>query len=273
LISLVVVLLSPAYGVALLSSNSDGCALATTGQPQDSAKPTTFVEKLPNSTVEFKMVHVPGGKVRIGEKEVTVKSFMMGATEVTWDVFDGYILSGEPSKPYDQSEFPPDAIARPSRPYILPDLGWGHAGYPVINVSATTVEMFLRWLRSVTGKKYRLATEAEWQLAASAANDAPMKDREWFSENAKDVSHPVGKKLPNSYGLYDMLGNVGEWCADTGGKPVLCGGDFTYSAADLKPTVRRYWAPEWQVTDPQIPKSRWWLSDGWFVGFRLVCDP
>jgi len=233
----------------------------------------SYVEKLPSSTVEFKMVHVPGGEVKIGDKTVKVAPFFMGATEVTWDVFDGFLLSGEPSKPYEQMEFPPDAIARPSRPYILPDLGWGHAGYPVINVNTTTVEMFLRWLRKTTGKKYRLATEAEWELAASASSTGAMADREWFADNAKDVSHPVGKKLPNSLGLYDMLGNVGEWATDLSGKPVLCGGDFTYSAADLKPTVRRYWSLEWQVTDPQLPKSRWWLSDGWFVGFRLVSDP
>jgi formylglycine-generating enzyme required for sulfatase activity len=218
------------------------------------------------------MVCVPGGKIRIGEQDIEVKPFCMGATEVTWDVFDQFLISGEPSKPYEQKEFPPDAIARPSRPYILPDLGWGHAGYPVINVHTTNVEMFLRWLRLVTGKKYRLATEAEWELAASAATTGLLGEREWFADNAKDVSHPVGKKLPNAHGLHDMLGNVGEWATDLSGKPVLCGGDFTYSAADLKPTVRRYWSLEWQVNDPQLPKSRWWLSDGWFVGFRLVCD-
>ena len=236
-------------------------ALATTQEK-------SYVEKVPSTTIEFSMVLVPGGETKIGDKPVSVKPFYLGATEVTWDLFDGFLLSGEPSKPYEQRQFPPDAIARPSRSYILPDLGWGHAGYPVINVSSTNVEMFLRWLRSVTGKKYRLATEAEWQLAASA----PGPRDEWFADNAKDVSHPVGKKKPNSLGLYDMLGNVGEWCKDLAGKDVLCGADFTYSAEDLKPTVRRYWDPSWQVTDPQIPKSRWWLSDGWFVGLRLACD-
>lgn len=238
-----------------------------------STQEKAYVEKLPGTTVEFKMVQIPGGSVKVGDKTVELKPFVIGATEVTWDVFDGFILSGEPSKPYDQSEFPPDAIARPSRPYILPDLGWGHAGYPVINVHTTTVEMFLRWLRSVTGKKYRLPTEAEWQLAASAAADAPLKECEWYAENAKDVSHPVGKKLPNKLGLYDVLGNVGEWCTDLAGKPVLCGGDLTTDAKDLTPAMRRYWSPDWQVTDPQIPKSRWWLSDGYFVGLRLACDP
>lgn len=233
----------------------------------------SYVEKLPSSTVEFKMVHVPGGPVRIGDKDIEVKPFFMGATEVTWDVFDQFLLSGEPSKPYEQKEFDADTIARPSRPYILPDLGWGHAGYPVINVHTTTVEMFLRWLRKTTGKKYRLPTEAEWQFAADVPWTVELKHREWYADTSGDTTHPVGKKVPNGFGLYDILGNVGEWATDLSGKPVLCGGDFTYSAADLKPTVRRYWSLEWQVTDPQLPKSRWWLSDGWFVGFRVVCDP
>ena len=246
-------------------------------QPQDGAKLQTFVQKLPGSTVEFKMVPVPGGKAKIGDKTVEVMPFSMCTTETPWEVFDQFLLSGEPSKPYEQKEFPPDAIARPSRSYILPDLGWGHDGYPVINVSFTNVDMFVRWLRSVTHKKYRLPTEAEWELAARAGF-APMsaseaKKREWFVGNSDNVSHPVGKLLANPLGLYDMLGNVGEWAMDLSGKPVLCGGDLMYEAKDLSPGVRRYWSPAWQTTDPQIPKSRWWLSDGWFVGFRLVCEP
>jgi formylglycine-generating enzyme required for sulfatase activity len=236
------------------------------------AQDAAYTEKLPESAVEFKMVRVAGGEVKVGDKTVKVAPFYIGATEVTWEVFDGYLLSGEPSKPYDQSEFPPDAIARPSRPYKLPDLGWGHAGYPVINVHETTVEMFLRWLRSVTGKKYRLATEAEWQLAASAASDGKLEDREWFAANSGGVSHPVGKKLPNKLGLFDMLGNVGEWCTGLDGKRVLCGGDMDYEGKDLSPSLRRSYSLDWQVTDPQIPKSRWWLADGYFVGFRLARD-
>ncbi|MBV6490667.1 MAG: hypothetical protein CNCCGFBP_01157 [Fimbriimonadaceae bacterium] len=237
----------------------------------------TYVEKLPHSTVEFKMVAVPGGKVKIGEEEVEVAPFYMAATETAWELFDQFLLSGEPSRPYDQTDFAPDVIARPSRSYILPDLGWGHQGYPVINVSHTNVDMFCRWLRSVTGKKYRLPTEAEWQLAAESGWKAPLTaeqaaQREWFAGNSEYTTHPVGKLKSNPLGLHDLLGNVGEWALDLKGKPVLCGGDFMFEAADLKPTVRRYYSSDWQMTDPQLPKSRWWLADGWFVGFRLVCD-
>lgn len=248
--------------------------------PAPAQELNAYAEKLPNSTVEIKMVPVPGGKVRIGDKTIEVKPFYMQATEAPWDVFDQYLLSGEPSKPYDKTEYGPDVIARPSYSYILPDLGWGHAGYPAMNVTSTTVEMFFRWLRSVTNKKYRLATEAEWELACRGGTNGPwpmakdaLEKSEWFAGNAAGMTHPVGKKSPNKFGLYDMLGNVGEWATDLAGKPVLCGGDFLLSADRLLPTLRRKYSPAWQETDPQIPKSRWWLADAPFVGFRIVCEP
>lgn len=228
----------------------------------------SYVETLPDSTVQFTMVPVPGGT--LGDKEV--KPFFMCTTETPWEVFDTFLLSGEPSQPYDQTEFAPDAISRPSRSYILPDLGWGHQGYPVINVSHTNVEMFLRWLRSATGKNYRLPTESEWEWAARGALTGTIEESEWSMANADYTTHPIGKLKPNAFGLYDMLGNVGEWALDAQGKPVLCGGDFMHETKDLAPTIRRYWKPDWQQTDPQMPKSRWWLSDGWFVGFRIVCN-
>ena len=239
-----------------------------------------YVEKLPASTLEFKMVPVSAGKVKIGDKTVEVKPFFMAATETPWELFDAYLLSGEPSKPYDQTQFPVDAIARPSRSYHLPDLGWGHKGYPVINISYESALMYCRWLSSVTHKKYRLPTEAEWELSAREGKDGEWKiaetdlaKREWYSGNNFSTSSPVGKRAPNALGIFDMLGNVGEWAVDVQGKPVLCGGDFNYEAAKMTPSTRRYYSPDWQMTDPQLPKSRWWLSDGWFAGFRVVCEP
>jgi formylglycine-generating enzyme required for sulfatase activity len=239
--------------------------------------PEPFIEKLAGSAVEFKMVPVAGGKIKLGDKTVEVKPFYIASTETTWEVFDAYLLSGEPSKPYDQTKFAPDAIARPSRSYHLPDLGWGHKGYPVINISDETAEMCCRWLSSVTKKKYRLPSEAEWELAARGGTDADVGEsdiakQEWCRENSDEKTNAVGKKIANGFGLFDMLGNVGEWGYDLAGKPVLCGGDFQYPAAKVKASLRRYYDPDWQMTDPQIPKSRWWLSDGSFAGFRVVCD-
>jgi formylglycine-generating enzyme required for sulfatase activity len=254
--------------------------MVCSGAGAQDAKLQSFTETLPNSVVKIQMVAIPGGTVTIGGKTMTVKPFWMAQTETPWEAYDVFVASGPPSKAYDQTAFAPDAIARPSKSYILPDLGWGHSGYPAINVSFTSVEMFCRWLSSVTKKKYRVPTEAEWQLACSEGADADWKlDKAqidklaWYGANSRKMTHPIGKKLPNKLGLLDMLGNAGEWATDMEGKPVLCGGTYLDPVDQQAPGTRKYWSPKWQETDPQIPKSRWWLADGSFVGFRLVCEP
>jgi formylglycine-generating enzyme required for sulfatase activity len=242
---------------------------------QEPAKLEPYIENLPDSLARIQMVPIPGGKVTVRGREVEVKPFFMARTETTWDAFDVFLASGPASEPYDQTPYAPDAIARPSKSYILPDLGWGHKGYPAINLSHTSAEMFVRWLAKATKKKYRLPTEAEWQIAAQATPLAPatLEQQAWFAANSKDQTHPVGRKVANRLGVYDLLGNVGEWATDLDGKPVLCGGTFQDGADKQNATTRRYWSPAWQERDPQMPKSRWWLSDGPFAGFRVVCEP
>jgi formylglycine-generating enzyme required for sulfatase activity len=239
-----------------------------------------FSVPLPPSTAKIDMRPVPGGTVTIGGKKVTVKPFYMATTETPWEAFDAFLMSGEPSVPYDQTEYTPDTVARPSKTYILPDLGWGHNGYPAISLSSTSAEMFGRWVASISKRKFRLPTEAEWEWACRAGetgawkvDPAALEKGAWFAANSRGTTHPVGKKAPNRLGLHDMLGNAGEWATDLAGKPVLCGGSFKDPAAQQTPTMRRYWSIAWQARDPQLPKSRWWLSDGPFAGFRLVCEP
>lgn len=247
-------------------------------EPQADLAP--YSETLPNSVVKVDMIPVPGGTVVIDGKKVEVKPFYMAKTETPWEAFDTFIQSGPPSPAYDQTEFTPDAVARPSKSYILPDLGWGHAGYPAINLSFTSVEMFCRWMAASTKKKYRVPTEAEWELACRAGlAENPKFDKDaadkiaWHSGNSSRVTHPVAKKEANKFGLFDMYGNVGEWTTDMEGKPVLSGNTFQDKLETFSPAMRRRWTEKWQDTDPQIPKSRWWLSDAPFAGFRLVCEP
>ena len=235
---------------------------------------------MPNSVVKVHMVAIPGGSLTVAGKKTEVKPFWIADTEMTWEAYDTFLASGEPSKAYDQTEFAADAIARPSKSYILPDLGWGHHGYPVINVSSLSVTMFCRWLSKETGKKYRLPTETEWEYAcrAGSTSNKPMTPAQankvaWYAANSDSKTHPVGKKLPNAWKLYDMEGNVGEWATEADGKFVLCGGLFRDNPDRLLPTMRRHFTPAWQATDPQLPKSRWWLADGKFIGFRIVCEP
>lgn len=234
-----------------------------------------FTQTIPDTSVSFHMLPVPAGEIKLPDPKnpdaqvtVKIKPFYIGKTEVTWDEYDLFYIYKR-----DGSEGEIDAESRPSRPYGTPDRGYGHEGYPVISISAHAAAKYCEWLSQKTGRKYRLPTEAEWQYACLAGQPAPegdtLKEIAWFWEES---THPAGKKKPNAWGIHDMLGNVGEWALDLQGKPVLCGGSFQDTARRVTPTARVYQTPEWQATDPQNPKGKWWLSDAPFAGFRVVCE-
>ena len=247
--------------------------------PADAASALkSYTLTLPGSVVKVNMVAIPAGSLPVAGKAVPVKPFWIADLETSWEMFDAFIASGAPSKAYDQTKYDADAIARPSKSYILPDLGWGHHGFPAINISILSATMYCRWLSAQTGKKYRLPTDTEWEYACRAGKNTPLTADQldkmaWHAGNSDKRSHLVGKKQPNAWKLYDMLGNVGEWAMDADGKPILCGGTFKDEAGKVGPTARERQTSAWQATDPQLPKSRWWLADGRFVGFRIVCEP
>ena len=94
---------------------------------------------------------------------------------------------------------------------------------PVENVSWNDCKEFIYRLNAITGKNFRLPTEAEWEYAARGGNESQhykysgsdkLPDVAWYGDNSNERTHPVGTKRPNELGIYDMTGNVVEWCED-----------------------------------------------------------
>ena len=177
------------------------------------------------------MVSIPGGTFRMGDSSgegdederpvhaVTVPAFRMGKYEVTFAQWDACVADGSCGGYY------PD------------DEGWGRGNRPVINVSWDDVQGFIDWLNEKTGGNFRLPTEAEWEYAARASSTTKYyfgnsesqlcrytnhaDDSTDYSNRNKSCSDGVGKRTaevgryqPNSYGLYDVHGNVWEWIQD-----------------------------------------------------------
>lgn len=258
--------------VPLLSVLIGLLIMGSPGYAQQNTSPFQAVEqKIPNSTVSFKMVPIPGN--------ATLDSFWMEEHEVT---YEEYILF------QDESMDPapvPDGITRPSPPYIDFTLGMGKSGgFPANSMSQYAALMYCKWLYKKTGIFYRLPTEAEWEYACKAGsttaypfgNDAASLNKYgWYKGNSDNKYHAVKQLQPNAWGLYDLLGNVAEWTLDSytpGAKYpiVLKGGSFRDDATALRSTARLASDKKWNARDPQIPRSKWWNTDAPFIGFRVV---
>lgn len=167
---------------------------------------------IPGTDVTFKMVHVEGGTFMMGASEgdkeawdnekpahqVTLSDFYIGETQVTQALWQA--VMGE----------------NPSR-------FKGNPNCPVEKVSWKDSQAFIKVLNKLTGKSFRLPTEAQWEFAARGGNKSKgykyagsddINKVAWYEDNSKDMTHPVAQKDANELGLYDMTGNVYEWCQD-----------------------------------------------------------
>jgi formylglycine-generating enzyme required for sulfatase activity len=312
--------LAPAVGVGLLIALAAVLPARTLDTPPPGPAHKTYTEKIPGSPVSFDMVAIPAGRFLMGsppgetgrkddegpQHPVDIRPFWMGKCEVTWDEFDlfwkarpGGKEDKEPDNPTDA-----DAVTRPTPPYADETFDKGREGHPVLGITHHAAMQYCRWLSLKTGKAYRLPTEAEWEYACRAGTttayywgDDPKKIDEyaWFDGNSDEKTHPVSTKKPNPWGLYDMAGNVAEWCVDAYDKdfyktfplnkatlePVLFstgqrfrdvarGGSWTDEAPLCRSAARVGSEKSWIKLDPQRPQSIWWLTSAEFVGFRIV---
>lgn len=128
--------------------------------------------------------------------------FAIGKYQVTFDEYYQFCEATERDKPN--------------------DAGWGLGRRPVINVGWKDAVAYCCWLSEQTGKVYRLPSEAEWEFACRAGSNQnycfshgnALSHYAWYDYNSREQTHPVGEKSPNNWGLYDVHGNVYEWCLD-----------------------------------------------------------
>jgi formylglycine-generating enzyme len=216
-----------------------------------------FLETIPETSVSFKMIAIPGGSFKMGSpmdepyrrndegpvREVAVDNFWMAEIEVSWDeylaFFNATSSQGRKEAITEVNE-EVDGITGATPPWGAPDQGWGKGSRPAITMSYHAAETYCRWISSVTGKKYRLPTEAEWEYAARGGTEGAYffegspKDYEsdgfWkkiFGVDTTTINSyvvynqnsPLKTQLPsavsaNPFGLKNMLGNVAEFCLD-----------------------------------------------------------
>mgnify|MGYP001374824390 CR=1 FL=1 len=230
----------------------------TAGKPLENPFPVLC--DLPGTALKLKMIPIPGPDGNT--------AFWISDSEISWDHYDVFVYELD-EKVNEQV----DAVTRPTRPYISADQGWGHADFPALSVSHRGGKAFCDWISAGTGVPYRLPTLAEWQQVCSLGGVTAEKldDHAWHKGNAERRTHKLRSRKPDALGLYDIHGNVSEWCRSGEGENDYVLAGSCYKDEDSTCDMTKSFVPAWNDTDPQIPKSIWWLSDAPFAGFRVVC--
>lgn len=256
-------------GSGKLFKDCHGKSLSSVSKVAADNKPQTqdsgdFVLKVKG--VEYPMVFVEGGTFKMGSDDseayswekpvhqVTLNSYCIGKYEVTQELWE-VVMGSNPSH-------------------------FKGARRPVEQVSWDDCQVFIRKLNSLTGKNFKLPTEAQWEYAARGGKKSrgykysgsnTIGDVAWYTDNSGNKTHDVGTKIPNELGLYDMAGNVCEWCSDwygdyssssqtnpsgpsSGSYRVSRGGSWCYIARRCRVSNRNCSTPDYRLN---------------FFGFRL----
>jgi formylglycine-generating enzyme required for sulfatase activity/nitrate/TMAO reductase-like tetraheme cytochrome c subunit len=216
-----------------------------------------FTELIPETNVSFEMVALPGGEFKMGSPEnepfreedegpsrkVALSPFWISENEVTWDEYMAFFrATGSQGRTEGQvvTKKNVDAITGATPPWGAPDQGWGKGSRPAITMSWHAANVYCQWLSKVTGKKYRLPTEAEWEYACRGGTETPyfftgdpkdftstgflkkllgpdtavIASRVVYKLNSSSRTKEPSSVKDNPFGLKNMSGNVAEFCLD-----------------------------------------------------------
>jgi len=304
---------------------------------------TPYTEKIPGTEITFQMEPVPGGEFLLGSPDdepgrqpdegpqvrVRVAPFWIGRCEVTWAEYHAFMNTYLVYKRLKEMRFDPeqvkslpavkayleqesmevDAVTSPT-PLYDPDTTYT-AGeepeQPAVTMTQFAAKQYTKWLSGISGRDFRLPTEAEWEYAARAgtttsfsfgADVAAIDEYAWHDGNSGELTHAVGSKKPNAWGLYDMHGNVAEWVLDAYAAKhykqfenklidsneatrwptrlyprSIRGGSWLDEPAQCRSAARhKSDDPDWNMEDPNRPKSPWWFTEepSMGVGFRII---
>ncbi len=259
----------PDYGKAILPAEAKfcpRCGYAIGGYVSNNNERNVVAMDKEVFTVEgvsFTMIKVQGATYIMGASDndldacviekpahkEKISDFMIGETPVTQELWQA-VMCANPS-------------------YFEGDMQ-----RPVDSVSWDDCQAFIRKLNQLTGQNFRLPSEAEWEYAARGGNRSKgykyagsnsVDAVAWYDDNSGRTTHPVKTKQPNELGIYDMSGNVWEWCQDNwcddynsprdSGYRVLRGGTWFYVARGVRVSSRGYLHPNF---------------GGYYVGLRLA---
>lgn len=261
---------------ALIGAGGSSPSYSNPSQGYRSSPGQGNVIELEANGVRFKMIKVEGGTFRMGSysgdsdeqpvHSVTLSDYYIGETEVTqalWSAVMGTTVRQQRDKA---------------------DVSYSIYGegdnYPIYYVSWNECMEFVSRLSQITGRRFALPTEAQWEYAARGGNKSRaytysgsnnIFDVAWHTDNSSNT-HPVGTKMANELGIYDMSGNVREWCSDwygtyssslqtdpagpsTGSNRVRRGGGWDGNASGCRSTFRHCNSPD---------------SRDYYLGLRLV---